>query len=646
MFYSETLLSKTGPLARVWLSANLERKLSKTHILQSNIESSVSAIVDQGQAPMALRLSGQLLLGVVRIYSRKARYLLDDCNEALLKIKMAFRPGNVDLPAHQLNAINPAALTLPDVLTELDLLPPMPDASLLLTEPLLQVEADREDGFDMSDWGIKDSQLDPDAEVGRSAPDATFDMTNEDLEIDIGEDPIRPVGDETSIEVGRDAPAPRSVRDDILSDDDKFHDIDLGIDLGEDVPANRSRATTTGLMEDDGIRFGNDDDVNMGDASDFHLPLEEDAGPVAAPTPGRLQRDSQSPLSSIRSSVERDLEQTVRRNLDSTVFDPEEEEESLHQAHRAKKRKVLQPDADTVLHSHQIKDQQNDRSRILKPASFLPRDPMILSLMNMQRNGGFVSSIFGDGRGRGWAPELKGILSLEVVRKSGELKRKRDSGIADMDNEEAEASADKPLQLDIEEDEDIDLPAGPADILAEPGDPTLGSLDEIRELPASDGIRPPMEDDEESGIAQQTRDASDDGITPAPENFEDTTAPLLDPADAGPVSLGTKHAVHLLRDRFGTTDSPSQQKKANVLFQDLLPERTTTKADATKMFFEVLVLATKDAIKVEQSGGVLGGPIRVRGKRALWGSWAETEAGGEIAEQAAPPASATIAVGA
>jgi hypothetical protein len=37
---------------------------------------------------MALRLSGQLLLGVVRIYSRKAKYLLDDCNDALLKIKM------------------------------------------------------------------------------------------------------------------------------------------------------------------------------------------------------------------------------------------------------------------------------------------------------------------------------------------------------------------------------------------------------------------------------------------------------------------------------------------------------------------------------------------------------------------------------
>lgn len=88
MFYSETLLSKTGPLARVWLSANLERKLSKTHILQQNIQTSVGAIVGQDQAPMALRLSGQLLLGVVRIYSRKARYLYEDCNEALMKIKM------------------------------------------------------------------------------------------------------------------------------------------------------------------------------------------------------------------------------------------------------------------------------------------------------------------------------------------------------------------------------------------------------------------------------------------------------------------------------------------------------------------------------------------------------------------------------
>ncbi|KAL2423594.1 hypothetical protein ABEF95_000038, partial [Exophiala dermatitidis] len=78
MFYSPKLLATTGPLARVWLASNVERKLSKSQILQSDIQSSVVAIVEQGHEPMALRLTSQLMLGVVRIYGRKARYLLDD----------------------------------------------------------------------------------------------------------------------------------------------------------------------------------------------------------------------------------------------------------------------------------------------------------------------------------------------------------------------------------------------------------------------------------------------------------------------------------------------------------------------------------------------------------------------------------------
>jgi cohesin complex subunit SCC1 len=34
---------------------------------------------------------------VVRIYSRKVEYLISDCHEAMYKIKLAFRPGVVDL---------------------------------------------------------------------------------------------------------------------------------------------------------------------------------------------------------------------------------------------------------------------------------------------------------------------------------------------------------------------------------------------------------------------------------------------------------------------------------------------------------------------------------------------------------------------
>ncbi|CAO1613449.1 unnamed protein product [Sympodiomycopsis kandeliae] len=127
MFYSDVILSKRGPLGKVWLAAHFERKLNKTAFLQTNIENSVSAIVEQRASPMALRLSGQLLLGVVRIYSRKAKYLLDDCTDALLKIKMAFRAGAVDMTSDQL-AVNANTITLPQAQTDIGIL--LPDAGM------------------------------------------------------------------------------------------------------------------------------------------------------------------------------------------------------------------------------------------------------------------------------------------------------------------------------------------------------------------------------------------------------------------------------------------------------------------------------------------------------------------------------------
>lgn len=110
-------------MGKVWLAAHMERKLSKTQTLQTDIEQSVDAIMGQEIEVMALRLSGQLLLGVVRIYSRKAKYLLDDCNEALLKIKMAFRPGMVDMTEDQL-VVNKTSITLQGLGLDLDLLLP------------------------------------------------------------------------------------------------------------------------------------------------------------------------------------------------------------------------------------------------------------------------------------------------------------------------------------------------------------------------------------------------------------------------------------------------------------------------------------------------------------------------------------------
>ncbi|KAL3665645.1 hypothetical protein V7S43_009081 [Phytophthora oleae] len=98
MFYSQIILAKKGPLGKIWLAAHWDKKLNKQQIFTADIHSSVQSIMNP-QVPLALRVSGHLLLGVVRIYSRKVKYLYSDCSEALVKIKLAFRPGVVDLPA-------------------------------------------------------------------------------------------------------------------------------------------------------------------------------------------------------------------------------------------------------------------------------------------------------------------------------------------------------------------------------------------------------------------------------------------------------------------------------------------------------------------------------------------------------------------
>uniref|UniRef100_H3B455 RAD21 cohesin complex component n=1 Tax=Latimeria chalumnae TaxID=7897 RepID=H3B455_LATCH len=113
MFYAHFVLSKRGPLAKIWLAAHWDKKLTKAHVFECNLESSVESIISP-KVKMALRTSGHLLLGVVRIYHRKAKYLLADCNEAFIKIKMAFRPvGVVDLPEENREAAY-NAITLPE----------------------------------------------------------------------------------------------------------------------------------------------------------------------------------------------------------------------------------------------------------------------------------------------------------------------------------------------------------------------------------------------------------------------------------------------------------------------------------------------------------------------------------------------------
>jgi len=270
-----------------------------------------------------------------------------------------------------------------------------------------------------------------------------------------------------------------------------------------------------------------------------------------------------------------------------------------------------------------MKQVQEDPSVIQREQQFLPRDPHALSLFKLRSSRAtLVNNILFDGRSSEWAPALRGLLTLDpadAMPTPKSHKRKRGDR-----SREAQEEADEETMNPVAKSPRLDRDAG--DLLAHQDETLMLADGSMMDLPADDTaltFRPPLSPQDGDGDA-------------AGAAFDETMAPPVHPADSGPVSMSTTHAVHMLRDLFGVEAEHDSQKRSqsSVLFTDLLPEGRTTKADATRMFFECLVLATKDAVKVEQKKGAgLGAPFRMRAKRGLWGAWAEREAGGEMAAE-------------
>ena len=132
MFYSSHVLTKKGPLAKIWLAAHIQSKLTKAMVFATDISLAVHSIFHP-PAPMALRLTSNLLLGVARILFRKTKYLLHDSSEALTKLKTAYRPAALPSSSRDLPPANVsfAAVTLPSSAAHLDLPAPLLDLTQL-----------------------------------------------------------------------------------------------------------------------------------------------------------------------------------------------------------------------------------------------------------------------------------------------------------------------------------------------------------------------------------------------------------------------------------------------------------------------------------------------------------------------------------
>ncbi len=62
MFYAHFVLSKRGPLAKIWLAAHWDKKLTKAHVFECNLESSVESIISPKVVSQGLHPHITLLL--------------------------------------------------------------------------------------------------------------------------------------------------------------------------------------------------------------------------------------------------------------------------------------------------------------------------------------------------------------------------------------------------------------------------------------------------------------------------------------------------------------------------------------------------------------------------------------------------------
>ncbi|CAN8254203.1 unnamed protein product [Cochlearia groenlandica] len=215
MFYSQLYLGRKGPLGTVWQAAHLQHRLKKSHYVATNIPKSVDLIMFS-EAPMALRLSSHLLLGVVRIYSKQVEYLFRDCNLFSIWLAKAFVTTQVDLPEDARQApvdsvTLPQALNLDDFNLEYDTLEGKSDNHLRNVEditltdqiptgidPYVSVTFDEDMFPEISQMDIdeptapvsghpRDTDVEMDYEAGPSNEHAEFDTGVSGLRIDTEE---------------------------------------------------------------------------------------------------------------------------------------------------------------------------------------------------------------------------------------------------------------------------------------------------------------------------------------------------------------------------------------------------------------------------------------------------------------------------
>ncbi|KAG0201577.1 sister chromatid cohesion protein 1 [Mortierella sp. NVP41] len=667
MFYSEAILSKKGPLAKVWLAAHWERKLSKNQFLQTNLHNSVDAILGADQAPMALRLSGQLLLGVARIYSRKTKYLLEDCNEALVKIKVAFRSdannkgdnnllmldGDMgDIPGNRSKAAF-NAITVPDAMTEFDLLMPAQtiDIDAWGLNPNLNHKSRAQQGINLEDGNVDDELF--------AAAGNNYGLDNGrrhlGLDIEVGRNHMNRIGAGGYNTMDFDLAGPDDALDlDIFGDDlasavetdfmkRPHRRDDLDIEVGRREATRRSVSVDPFAMMAEGhketMRLGSEDRAPSVARSMEDQPVFQDD--LA------LQDGARSPLH-FEFGDALDAE-------GAPAGDIQERQPTI------KKRKLV-VDNETEMAQEDLIGANGDliAEGLLMSHDILPRSRKMLRLQQIEQDmahGGLAGYLLDCSAG----PRVMGGSMVPELASMFSRRLQIDQPAPFAGAAEEEAGAAHWQEGNVEEWVDQVEPNEPEFGMHQLTPPPAADLFDGFQLesPQRDTAHAHIYETEEAEHGEGSLTAHAKGKSTLFQDQDETNGPAATTKELHGTVFSTS-AIQTMRlvqqgiesKKDGTeTEAPQRSTRTSgmvtassaankdnntrVKFSELLAgsspsQQRRTRTDAAKLFFELLVLSTKDVIKVEQEESF--------GEIAVGGSpWLDTlvEADANTAEEAA-----------
>jgi cohesin complex subunit SCC1 len=591
------------------------------------------------QQPMGLRYTGQLMLGVVRIYGRKVQYLMDDCKDTRERITMAFRPGMVDLPEDQIRATR-NAITFTDHhganLDPVDVLDwsfNVPDDAAprgVHTASLTQNNLlSREYGAFNFGRPAPESIYGDDASR-QGSHDDTSHLDSQDFGgIDLGI-----MNDDWDMEQGRDAQRERSRSKSLMPMSSPHHHPPSDDLPGLDLDMNEDAANFDGGIDLDlGLDLDND---NLFDIPELVAPDDKDVDNLDADERTRRETSALStppPLSPPPSTVD------VTPRTAKRIADVQEKPKAV------KRVRIVRADEELELADEEFEPPTEDDSGILAVERFIPADPESARLDDVIENPAkhFLPNVKVDAETlffagpAGLAPQLSALFlfntnvlrrhrGVEDVEEQREAKKPRlEVASEDEDDEDIEegrrqsrAPSEAGGGFGFDPNHGMDAFDGPADVtfdLDAPMTPITKSMRASSLVPSHRATSVFPDDGEYPLAIFDTRGPQ--SATQAEESLvSDLGTPSKSIADsatatqAGGISKTTTMAMGVLRREIEAIEADDP-----VVNFDRV-SRGATKRAAAGFFFELLVLGTRDCVRLDQAKPF--GNIQVRAKEKLW----------------------------